>query len=68
MFQSWVDSGLSDYSSSPASLELFDKISTELDIFFKNSGLDDIIKIDESSISSYCGTSFKRDQLLYHCR
>lgn len=68
MFQSWFDRGLSEYSSSPASLELFDKISTELDIFFKNSDLDDIIKIDESSISSYCGTSFKRDQLLYHCR
>ena len=57
------------YKNDPISVNSFEIISEKLDQFFESTqGLDELLAISEETAGSYCGISFKKDQLMYHCR
>lgn len=64
----WYDELLSEFKSMPngpiSQIDLAEKVKTrladELNLFMNEK--------EASSASSYCGISFKKDDLLYHCR
>lgn len=64
----WLSKNLKIFKNSPNSTNIFEEIGHELDILLKENNFDKIIGTSKGSVSSYCGISFKKDQLLYHCR
>lgn len=57
------------YKNDPISVNSFEIIGEKLEKLFESTqGLEELFAISEDSAGSYCGISFKKDQLMYHCR
>jgi hypothetical protein len=64
----WLGKTFEFFKVSPNSTNIFDEIGHEFDKLLNANNFIKIIGSSEGSVSSYCGISFKKDQLLYHCR
>ena len=56
------------YKNSPIDVDSFELVCGIVDNFLVNSKLENSLDLSEESVGSYCGISFKKDQLMYHCR
>lgn len=64
----WFEETFQIFKSSPNSINVFDFIREKVEVLLKEENFEQLITCSEDSVSSYCGISFKKDQLLYHCR
>ena len=64
----WLAKTFEIVKFSPNFTSIFEKIENEIQYLFHDNNFDEIIGSSKDSVSSYCGVSFKKDQLLYHCR
>lgn len=64
----WHEATFQLFKESPSSVEIFDIIGSKLNEYIEQKGLNKILETSNGLASSYCGLSFKKDQLLYHCR
>lgn len=64
----WIEGLFEKYKENPNSEDNFEVVRMELEAFMKSCNLEELLDISEDSAGSYCGVSFKRDQLMYHCR
>ena len=65
---SWLEDSYEIYETSPIAVNSFDLVGEKVELFLKNCNLEEFLGISEDSVGSYCGITFKRDQLMYHCR
>ena len=72
MFEAdWYEKTFELFKRKPNSTEIFELIGSELDSALKSLKFEQVAEGSEDSSNSsgsYCGASFKKDQLLYHCR
>lgn len=69
MFKTWTENTFQSFKKDPISFDVFDKIHNSFEKFLEFNTFDKILdKDDESTGGTYCGISFKKDQLLYHCK
>ncbi len=64
----WYEKAFELFKNEPNSVKVFDLIRAEIDSALYSQGFDEFFAGSDDSTASYCGMSFKKDQLLYHCR
>lgn len=67
-FGSWLEETFEIYKNAPISHDSFGVVEEKIRNYFDDYKLEQLLDISEDSVGSYCGVSFKRDQLMYHCR
>lgn len=66
--EDWLEENFQIFKNSPNSTNIFDIIRKKVEVLLKEQNFERLIACSEDAVSSYCGMSFKKDQLLYHCR
>lgn len=64
----WLEAILENYKENPISDDYFEIVGGAVESFMNSCNLEESLDVSEGSLGSYCGISFKRDQLMYHCR
>lgn len=69
MFQTWNENTFQSFKMNPISFNVFEDIQKLFEEFLISNDFNKIFgKVNESTEGTYCGVSFKKDQLLYHCK
>lgn len=64
----WSELTFELFKREPNSIKIFELVRAEIDKALQDRNFDELFEDSENSAGSYCGMSFKKDQLLYHCR
>ena len=68
MFSNWFKTTFESFKDSLIDEGCFDQMKIEFEKFWDEIEFTNLMKESNDSSGSYCGISFKKDQLLYHCR